>query len=97
MREERKIIPIDAQEEDAVIEGLNKVRTERLEQDKDATVVSDLMLRILRTRPKRGKEKGSPRSLAGTSWGEEAQRSGADTRDKAGGAERSLRRRDEAR
>jgi hypothetical protein len=97
MKTEEKFIPIDAYEEGAVIAGLNKIRTEQLEQGKDTDFVNDLMLKIIQTRPKKVREKGPPRSRAGTSWGEEEQRSGADTHRKAGGAERSLRRRDEAR
>ena len=36
-------------EEGAVIKGLNKVRTEQLEQKGSAEFVSDLMLKILQT------------------------------------------------
>ena len=53
MREEKKVIPIDAYEEGAVIEGLNKIRTEQLERGEEADFVSDLMLKILQTPPKK--------------------------------------------
>jgi hypothetical protein len=46
-REEKKVIGFDAYEEGAVIEGLNKIRTEQLEKDECAEFVSDLMLKII--------------------------------------------------
>ena len=96
MREEQKTISLDVYEEGAVIEALNKIRTEQLENQKPADFVSDLMLKIIQAPAKKTKM-GTPRSSAETSRGEEVQRSEADTRPKAGAAERSLRRRDEAR
>ena len=53
MKEEKKVIPIDAYEEGAVIEGLNKIRTEQLERGETGEFVSDLMLKILQTPPKK--------------------------------------------
>jgi len=47
MKDEQKTITLDAYEEGAVIEGLNKIRTEQLEKDGTADFVSDLMLKIL--------------------------------------------------
>ena len=47
MKEEKKVIPIDAYEEGAVIEGLNKLRTEQLQREASADFVSDLMLKII--------------------------------------------------
>ena len=61
MREEKKVIPIDAYEEGAVIEGLNKIRTEKLERGEDDDFVSDLMLKILRTRPKKVRNRDEAR------------------------------------
>jgi len=48
-KEEKKVIGFDAYEEGAVIEGLNKIRTEQIEKDECAEFVSDLMLKIIRT------------------------------------------------
>ncbi len=53
MREEQKMIPLDAYEEGAVVEGLNKIRTERLERGETADFVSDLMLKILQAPPRK--------------------------------------------
>lgn len=61
MREEKKVIPIDTYEEGAVIEGLNKIRTEQLEQGKDTDFVNDLMLKIIRTRPKKVRNRDEAR------------------------------------
>jgi len=47
-REEKKLIGFDAYEEGAVIEGLNRIRTEKLEKDECAEFVSGLMLKIIR-------------------------------------------------
>jgi hypothetical protein len=44
----QKTVSLDAYEEGAVIEGLNKIRTEQLEKAGDAEFVSDLMLKIIR-------------------------------------------------
>jgi len=49
LKEDRKTVSFDAYEEGAVIEGLNKIRTEQLEKDGSADFVSDLMLKIIRT------------------------------------------------
>ena len=61
MKEDQKTINLDAYEEGAVIEGLNKVRTEQLEKEGKADFVSDLMLRILRTSPKKVKVRDEAR------------------------------------
>lgn len=55
MRREQKIIGLDTYEEGAVIEGLNKIRSEQLEQQQSAEFVSDLMLKILRSPSKKQK------------------------------------------
>ena len=53
MKEEQKTVTLDAYEEGAVIEGLNKIRTEQLEKEGAADFVSDLMLKIMHTSPKK--------------------------------------------
>ncbi len=52
-KEEQKTVSLDAYEEGAVIEGLNKIRTEQLEKDGDADFVSDLMLKIIQAPAKK--------------------------------------------
>jgi hypothetical protein len=52
-KEEQKTVSLDAYEEGAVIEGLNKIRTEQLEKDGAADFVSDLMLKIIKAPAKR--------------------------------------------
>jgi len=49
VKEQRKTIRFDPYEEGAIIEGLNKVRTEQLEKDECADFVSELMLKIIRS------------------------------------------------
>lgn len=58
MKEEQKTISLDAYEEGAVIEALNKIRTEQLESQKSADFVSDLMLKIIQapTKKTRGRD-----------------------------------------
>ena len=58
MREEQKTISLDVYEEGAVIEALNKIRTEQLENQKSADFVSDLMLKIIQapTKKTRGRD-----------------------------------------
>jgi len=58
LKEEQKTISLDAYEEGAVIEALNKIRTEQLERQKSADFVSDLMLKILQapTKKTRGRD-----------------------------------------
>ena len=52
-KEEKKVIGFDAYEEGAVIEGLNKIRTEQIENDRSADFVSNLMLKIIQTPSKK--------------------------------------------
>ncbi len=52
-KEEQKTVSLDAYEEGAVIEGLNKIRTEQLQKDGDAAFVGNLMLKIIQTPTKR--------------------------------------------
>ena len=49
MKAEQKNVRLDTYEEGAVIEGLNKLRTEQLENEGSAEFLSDLMLKILQT------------------------------------------------
>lgn len=53
MKEEQKTISLDVYEEGAVIEALNKIRTEQLENQKPANFVSDLMLKIIQAPAKK--------------------------------------------
>jgi len=55
LREEQKTISLDVYEEGAVIEALNKIRTEQLENQKPADFVSDLMLKIIQAPAKKTK------------------------------------------
>jgi len=52
---EQKTIGFDAYEEGAVIEGLNKIRTEKLEKDECADFVNDLLLKIIQTPSKKAR------------------------------------------
>jgi len=49
VKAEEKNVRLDAYEEGAVIEGLNKLRTEQLEKEGSAEFLSDLMLKIIQT------------------------------------------------
>jgi hypothetical protein len=55
VKDEKKTVSFDAYEEGAVIEGLNKIRTEKLEKDECADYVSDLMLKIIRSPTRKAK------------------------------------------
>lgn len=61
MREEQKTVRLDAYEEGAVIEGLNKIRTEQLQKEEPSDFVSDLMLKIIRTPSKKAKVRDEAR------------------------------------
>lgn len=61
MKEEQKTISLDVYEEGAVIEALNKIRTEQLENQKSADFVSDLMLKILQAPAKKTKSRDEAR------------------------------------
>ena len=52
---EQKNMKLDIYEEGAVIEGLNKLRTEKLQNDECADYVSQLMLKIIRTPTKKAR------------------------------------------
>ena len=51
----RKKIRFDIYEEGAVIEGLNKLRSEKLQKNECADFINELMLKIIRTPPKKEK------------------------------------------
>jgi hypothetical protein len=53
LREDKKIMRLDAYEEGAVIEGLNKIRTEKIANEECPEFVSDLMLKIIRSPTKK--------------------------------------------
>ena len=61
MKEEQKTISLDVYEEGAVIEALNKIRTEQLENQKPADFVSDLMLKIIQAPAKKTKSRDEAR------------------------------------
>jgi len=61
VREELKNINLDAYEEGAVIEGLNKLRTEKLEKGECPEFVSDLMLKVIRTPSKKARRRDEAR------------------------------------
>ena len=61
VKEEKKVIGFDAYEEGAVIEGLNKIRTEQIEKDGSADFVSDLMLKIIQAPTKKVKMRDEAR------------------------------------
>ena len=58
---EQKKVTLDAYEEGAVIEGLNKIRTEKLDKGECAEFVSDLLLKIIRTPSRKGKVRDEAR------------------------------------
>ena len=55
MKEERKTISLDAYEEGAVIEGLNKLRTDKLQKGECADFVGSLMLKIIHAPSKKAR------------------------------------------
>ena len=61
VKEELKIVPLDAYEEGAVIEGLNRLRTEQLEHGADTAFVSDVMLKVLQAPIKKTKVRDGSR------------------------------------
>jgi hypothetical protein len=61
LKEEQKTISLDVYEEGAVIEALNKIRTEQLESKKSADFVSDLMLKILQAPAKKARGRDEAR------------------------------------
>ena len=61
MREERKTISLNASEESAVIEGLNKVRNDRLTKGQCTALVNDLMLKIIHAPSKKARLRNEAR------------------------------------
>ena len=61
MKEEQKFINLDAYEEGAVIEGLNKLRTDQINKEESSEFVSDLMLKIIQTPTKKVKVRDESR------------------------------------
>ena len=61
MKEEQKTVKLDTYEEGAVIEGLNKIRTDQLQKGEDADFVSDLMLKILHAPTKKARVRDEAR------------------------------------
>ena len=61
MKDEQKMIALDPYEEGAVIEGLNKIRTEQLEKDGASDFISDLMLKIIHAPQKKVKMRDEAR------------------------------------
>ena len=59
-KSDKKLIGFDAYEEGAVIEGLNKIRTEQIVKNECTDFVSDLMLKIIRTPAKKVNNYGVP-------------------------------------
>jgi hypothetical protein len=68
---EHKNIPLDAYEEGAVIEGLNRLRSEQLSQGECADFVSGVMLKIIQT-PSRRPGLGTSREPADAVFGNDA-------------------------
>jgi hypothetical protein len=93
---DQKVITLDAYEEGAVIEGLNKLRNDQLARGEDADFTGDVMLKIIET-PVRKVKMGYMRSPAGVPAGVERQRYGPDPCRNAAGPDRSLRCRNDAR
>ena len=54
-KEMLKKVRFDIYEEGAVIEGLNKLRSEKLRKEECADFINELMLKIIRTPPKKEK------------------------------------------
>ena len=61
MKEGRKTVRFDPYEEGAVIDGLNRIRTERLEKGECTEFVGDLMLKIIRAPARKGKVRDEAR------------------------------------
>ena len=55
VKEDKKTVRLDAYEEGAVIEGLNKIRTEHLEKGESADFASDVMLKIIQAPTKKAR------------------------------------------
>jgi hypothetical protein len=61
MKTEKRIIRLDTYEEGAVIEGLNKIRTEQIEKNECTAFVSGLMLKIIQAPTKKERTRDEAR------------------------------------
>ena len=61
MKDEHKKVSLDVYEEGAVIEGLNKIRTEKLDKGECADFVSDLLLKVINTPAKKARRRDEAR------------------------------------
>ena len=61
VKDKKRVLKLDTYEEGAVIEGLNKIRTEQLEKAECAEFVSDLMLKILKAPARKGRFRSEAR------------------------------------
>jgi hypothetical protein len=61
MKDEQKTVSLDPYEQGAVIEGLNKIRTEKIQKDECAAFVSDLLLKVIRAPSKKGRRRDEAR------------------------------------
>jgi len=57
----RKTIRLDSFEEDAIIASLNKVRTEQLQNNECDKEVSDLMIKIMKSKPRKARKRDEAR------------------------------------
>jgi len=57
----RKTIRLDGYEEDVVIESLNRVRTEQLRNNECDRDVSDLMLKIMKSKSRKARKRNEAR------------------------------------
>jgi len=61
MKAEKKVVTFDAYEEGAILEGLNKIRTEQLEKGGAADFISTLILKIIRTPTRKARGRNEAR------------------------------------
>ena len=57
----RKTVHLDNFEEDAIIASLNRVRTEQLQNNECEKEVSDLMIKIMKSKPRRARKRDEAR------------------------------------
>ncbi len=61
VKDDHKLIPLDVYEEGAVIDALNRLRTDKLERGESAEFVSDVMLKILQAPTKKARTRDEAR------------------------------------
>jgi len=61
MSVEQKTLNLDVYEEGAVIEGLNRIRTEKLGNNECTDFVNKLLLKIIHTPSKKGRRRNEAR------------------------------------